>query len=216
MSFKKITENVSNITLLADQPSLSATLLKKEFDKGNETIKIAFNDQVDDLNEVVENIASEYNNTLTYKVGDYCMYENKLYKCITEITTAESFDSNKWEDTTVFDEIKIKNRITSGGETKVGYQIDGKDVYVKRYFISALPNNKISYYNHNLNINDVKFVKYDGFAYDDDTYIMMSYYNPKSATSSLGLYLTNTQIAITTGANFSSFQATIDIYYTYR
>lgn len=97
MSFKKITENVSNITLLADQPSLSATLLKKEFDKGNETIKIAFNDQVDDLNEVVENIASEYNNTLTYKVGDYCMYENKLYKCITEITTAESFDSNKWE-----------------------------------------------------------------------------------------------------------------------
>lgn len=216
MSFKKITENVSNITLLADQPSLSATLLKKEFDKGNETIKKAFNNQVDDLNEFVENIASEYNNTLTYKVGDYCMYENKLYKCITEITTAESFDSNKWEDTTVFDEIKIKNQITSGGETKAGYQIDGKDVYVKRYFISALPNNQISYYNHNLNINDVKFVKYDGFAYTDDTYIMMSYYNPKSATSSLGLYLTNTQIAITTSANFSSFQATIDIYYTYR
>ena len=181
----------------------------------------------DDMNEIKEvvnsnstntnnNFGDSYSTSNTYNVGDYCVYEDRLYRCITAVSTAESFDSDKWEDTTVFDEIKIKNRITSGGETKAGYQIDGKDVYVKRYFISALPNNQISYYNHNLNINDVKFVKYDGLAYTDDTYIMMSYYNPKSATSSLGLYLTNTQIAITTGANFSSYQATIDIYYTYR
>ena len=105
MSFKKITENVSNITLLADQPSLSANLLKKEFDKGNETIKTAFNNQVDDLNEFVENIADEYDNTSTYKVGDYCIYENKVYKCITEITTPESFDSSKWELVRITDEI---------------------------------------------------------------------------------------------------------------
>ena len=115
MSFKKITENVSNITLLADQPSLSATLLKKEFDKGNETIKTAFNIQVDGLNEVVEHIASEYNNTLTYKVGDYCMYENKLYKCITEITIPESFTSSKWEETRVASEV-LKTKTTTFNE----------------------------------------------------------------------------------------------------
>ena len=127
MSFKKITENVSNITLLADQPSLSATLLKKEFDKGNETIKTAFNIQVDGLNEVVEHIASEYNNTLTYKVGDYCMYENKLYKCITEITIPESFTSSKWEETsevlktktTTFNGQWLVAQTAGGGGTRI-------------------------------------------------------------------------------------------------
>ena len=195
------------------QSNPSVLRINKVIDEDINEIKEVVNNNDTNTNN---NFGDSYSTSNTYNVGDYCVYEDRLYRCITAVSTAESFDSDKWEDTTVFDEIKIKNRITSGGETKVGYQIDGKDVYVKRYFISALPNNQISYYNHNLNINDVKFVKYDGFAYNDDTYIMMSYYNPKSATSSLGLYLTNTQIAITTSANFSSFQATIDIYYTYR
>ena len=125
MSFKKITENVSNITLLADQPSLSANLLKKEFDKGNETLKTAFNNQVEGLNEFVENIASEYNNTLTYKVGDYCMYENKLYKCITEITTAESFDESKWEDVNIVDELNKNKTITLNGDTLISQSSPG-------------------------------------------------------------------------------------------
>ena len=125
MSFKKITENVSNITLLADQPSLSATLLKKEFDKGNETIKTAFNIQVDGLNEVVEHIASEYNNTLTYKVGDYCMYENKLYKCITEITIPESFTSSKWEETRVASEVLKTKTTTFNGQWLVAQTAGG-------------------------------------------------------------------------------------------
>lgn len=39
-----------------------------------------------------------------YAVGDYCIYEDKLYKC-TGSTTGESWDSTKWSETQVMDEI---------------------------------------------------------------------------------------------------------------
>lgn len=39
-----------------------------------------------------------------YTVGDYCIYEDKLYKC-TGSTTGESWDSTKWSETQVMDEI---------------------------------------------------------------------------------------------------------------
>lgn len=46
-----------------------------------------------------------YDSSKTYAVGDYCIYENTLYKCIVEITTAEVFDSSKWKKTSVDKEI---------------------------------------------------------------------------------------------------------------
>jgi len=52
MEFEKITENVENISLLADTPAMTSTELKAEFDKGNKTIKTKFNKLVDDLNEM--------------------------------------------------------------------------------------------------------------------------------------------------------------------
>ena len=53
-----------------------------------------------------------YDSSKTYAVGDYCIYENTLYKCIVEITTAEVFDSSKWEKTSVDKEIdNIKTAI---------------------------------------------------------------------------------------------------------
>lgn len=52
--YKKITENVENISLLSDTPSLSPTELKKQFDKGSKTIKEHFNELIDDLNNNIE------------------------------------------------------------------------------------------------------------------------------------------------------------------
>lgn len=52
MVFQKITENVENITLLANTPAIAVDQLKKEFDKGNKTIKTKFNKLVDDLNNM--------------------------------------------------------------------------------------------------------------------------------------------------------------------
>jgi len=49
------------------------------------------------------NIVVSY--TQPYTVGDYCIYDDgngmRLYRCITAITTAEAFDSNKWVKLTV-------------------------------------------------------------------------------------------------------------------
>lgn len=41
-------------------------------------------------------IAAAYDETSTYQVGDYAIYENTLYMCITEITTAEEWNPEKW------------------------------------------------------------------------------------------------------------------------
>ena len=50
-------------------------------------------------------ITDVYDNTATYAVGDYCIYNNVLYRCKTAITTAESFDAAKWDATNIADEI---------------------------------------------------------------------------------------------------------------
>lgn len=54
-------------------------------------------------------IADAYLNGLTYDVGDVVTYNGQRYKCITAVTAAEPFDSDKWqgEDVqTVIDDIK--------------------------------------------------------------------------------------------------------------
>lgn len=77
------------------------------------------NDQaITTLGNRVDNIANktdsalgydEYSSTSTYVVGDYCIYNNKLYVCNTAIATAEEFDSTKWTETSV-DELISQNK----------------------------------------------------------------------------------------------------------
>lgn len=56
------------------------------------------------------NLVSDlYDNTKTYVVGDYCIKDNSLYKCIVDITEAEEFNEEKWQVTNI-DEI-ISNAI---------------------------------------------------------------------------------------------------------
>lgn len=51
------------------------------------------------------NLANEYNNTLTYNIGDYCIYNNVLYKCNTSISSNEDWTSAHWTEVKVTDEI---------------------------------------------------------------------------------------------------------------
>lgn len=53
----------------------------------------------------VSNAADAYDAAQTYTVGDLVIYENQLYKCITAITTAEQWDSTKWQATTLAEEL---------------------------------------------------------------------------------------------------------------
>lgn len=50
-----------------------------------------------------------YDNSKSYAVGDYCIYDNKLYRCITAIESAEAFNVGKWKQTTVGKEVKQLN-----------------------------------------------------------------------------------------------------------
>ena len=52
----------------------------------------------------VNTIASEYDSTATYAVGDYCIYNGKLYKCSTAISTAEAWTAAHWTETKLVDE----------------------------------------------------------------------------------------------------------------
>ena len=48
-----------------------------------------------------DNIASAYDSTATYAVGDLCIYNNDLYECNTAISVAEAWDSTHWTQATV-------------------------------------------------------------------------------------------------------------------
>lgn len=67
---------------------------------------------VSDIDDVKAMISDEYDNTATYAVGDYCIYNNTLYRCTTAISTAEDFNPAHWTITSVTSEIE---RITITG-----------------------------------------------------------------------------------------------------
>lgn len=46
-----------------------------------------------------------YSSLKTYKIGDYCIYEDLLWRCIREISTPTPFDQQDWVTTTVSEEI---------------------------------------------------------------------------------------------------------------
>ena len=52
-----------------------------------------------------DNLAETYDDTATYEVGDYCVYNGVLYKCVTAIDEAEEFDLEKWDHVLVTDEM---------------------------------------------------------------------------------------------------------------
>ena len=58
-------------------------------------------------------IGDKYDATATYAVGEYCIYNNTMKKCITAVSTPEAFDSEKWINTTIQEVLEAAN-------TKIG------------------------------------------------------------------------------------------------
>ena len=48
----------------------------------------------------ITNLAPAYDPTQTYNVGDLVTQDGKLYQCITQVSSPEAFDINKWDDKT--------------------------------------------------------------------------------------------------------------------
>lgn len=56
-------------------------------------------------NQTSSFIGNEYSSSSTYKVGDYCVYEGKWYRCIVDITTPETWNPSNWTLTNISDEV---------------------------------------------------------------------------------------------------------------
>lgn len=81
-----------------------------------------FENYTDEINAEIENfeqnsfatvemtnryIGDAYDSTRNYKVGDLCIHNNTLYKCITAITVPENFNVDKWKVTNLSDETEL-------------------------------------------------------------------------------------------------------------
>lgn len=83
-------------------------LYKPDDSDNYEDFREGFNENMDKLDQGGggnQNIAEEYDDTATYAVGDYVIYDGLLYKCDTAVTTAETFDPTKWTHVVVTDEM---------------------------------------------------------------------------------------------------------------
>ena len=72
------------------------------------------------INEVHDSIgADKYSTTASYTVGQYCIYNNTLYRCVSP--TSGAWDSSKWVATTITSLIESK---ANSSETYTKSQVD--------------------------------------------------------------------------------------------
>lgn len=99
---------------------ITLTALANKIAKGIQfgDLQTTAKDLIDAINEAAvsggnSNIADDYDNTQTYAIGDYVIYSGVLYKCITAVSSAESFDNTKWNA------VLVTNELGQGGTTVV-------------------------------------------------------------------------------------------------
>lgn len=76
--------------------------------------------------------ANAYDNTRTYNIGAYCIYNNTLYRCNTVISTAEDFNSSHWDAVTILQGIADTGWRTLSLESGIT-QYSNADKYKCRY-----------------------------------------------------------------------------------
>lgn len=71
------------------------------------------NDNIDTVDSVMkanaDNVTDAYDSSHTYYKGDLCIYNNVLYRCTTNTSATGTWDSTKWAQTTIEDEMKTRN-----------------------------------------------------------------------------------------------------------
>lgn len=69
----------------------------------------------------------EYNPYATYKVGDTVYYKGELYRCITEIIIAESWDESKWVRTSLSDAVDTLSNANTELQTELDDYVEAND-----------------------------------------------------------------------------------------
>ena len=133
------------------------------------------------ISSLKNDIGDAWTSGKTYAVGDYCISDNKLYKCKTAHTAGSAFNSDYWEAARICDEVKtsisLANRTrkmvcgstfsTSSGET-----IKIKNDNAGAYAHSLIGFLWIGGTRHDLNISYDGLIhspSLSGLSYDDTT-----------------------------------------------
>lgn len=69
-------------------------------------------------------LADRFSTSSTYEVGEYVLYDGAMYRCITAVTTAGAWDSAKWIEVNIGDELynlnaTLNNAILEGAEQTI-------------------------------------------------------------------------------------------------
>jgi hypothetical protein len=105
----------------------------KDFVNGLKSNWDAYEGHVEDFETAKGIITDTFDETRTYAVGDYAIYENVLYKCVEAIEEAGEWDADKWAATNIAEEFKshqaesASKHITESGSNDDGYYIKFDD-----------------------------------------------------------------------------------------
>lgn len=58
-----------------------------------------------EVGKFMRSVAEEYDTTATYEVGDYCLYNNVIYRCTTAVGTPGAFNSAQWLAVSIANEL---------------------------------------------------------------------------------------------------------------
>lgn len=105
--YSEINDPATGLATKVDQTSQALNLLAEKVnaiyrmptDPANDpSITLNDGDIWIDTSYVHEDDASAYDPTATYSKGDYCIHSDKVFKCNTDITTAEAWDPTHWDE----------------------------------------------------------------------------------------------------------------------
>lgn len=101
-----VDEGVAEITVPEDAEDIAYdnTTSHAQATNTQSAIDEAFSRTVDLAGAISSISASPYSTQHSYHVGDYAMYDYKLYRCISD--TSGAWDSTKWEEVKVTDELQ--------------------------------------------------------------------------------------------------------------
>ena len=85
---------------------------------------------------ILADLAAEYDATATYAVGDYCIHEGQLQRCIVPIETAEAWTASHWTAVALGDDVSdLKNALTSV-KNQLYIEIDITSQLQRGYYIN--------------------------------------------------------------------------------
>lgn len=107
-----LTSDETNKPLSAKQGKVLKGLIDNTYTSSEiDAFLSTINSNISNLNDTKLNktvVTDAYSSSKTYAVGDYCIYENTLYKCTTAIQTTEGWNSAHWTATTIATELNSR------------------------------------------------------------------------------------------------------------